>query len=289
MYLFFKYKKNVIFENDFNRKQIFLNINRNILMKNKLILIAIVFSGVFISMAGGCKDKGSIFPEQPELPAPGQNEIVAHTAYTLSYSETHEQAEWVAYVLTADNAASELVERTDDFREDSSVSTGSAALSDYSGSGYDRGHLMPAGDCRWDETVMSESFFMSNMSPQDPQFNRVRWRFLESQVRQWAIDHGGLYIVTAGVLTDDLPSIGENEVAVPEYYYKVIVDMDITKGIAFYMPNTNLNDSQIQNFFTTIDSVEMHTGIDFFPWLSAEDELTIESRTDTSEWGFSYY
>jgi endonuclease G len=258
-------------------------------MKNKLILSAIIFSAVFISMAGGCKDKDSIKPAKPELPEAGVNQIVVHTAYALSYSEQHEQAEWVAYALNSEQAASEDFDRTDDFREDPNVSTGSAELDDYSGSGYDRGHLMPAGDCRWDETVMSESFFMSNMSPQDPQFNRQRWRFLEMQVRQWAINHGGIYIVTAGILSDELPVIGANEVAVPKFYYKVIVDMDVSKGIAFLMPNEDLNDRRIQEFFTTIDSVEMHTGLNFFPWLSADDELKIENRTDTADWGFNYY
>lgn len=258
-------------------------------MKIRRVLFSIAFVGFFICTAGGCKDNESIMPNRPELPDAGQNEIVVHTAYTLSYSEEHEQAEWVAYVLTGANAAADEYERTDDFREDLTVSTGSASLADYSGSGYDRGHLMPAGDCQWDATVMSESFFMSNMSPQNPQFNRQRWRYLEMQVREWAIEYGGLYVVTAGVLTDGLPAIGENEVAVPEYYYKVIMNTDVSKGIAFLMPNTDLNNARIQDYVTTIDTVEMRTGLNFFPWLSAADEQMIESQTDIADWSFSYY
>lgn len=258
-------------------------------MNNKIIIVLIVFSGIFISSAGGCKDNESILSDKPELPEAGNNEIVVHTAYTLSYSEKHEQAEWVAYALTSAQAAADDVERTDDFREDPNISTGSAQLTDYRGSGYDRGHLMPAGDCRLDAEVMSESFYLSNISPQDPQFNRQRWRFLEMQLRRWAIDHGGIYVVTAGILNSDLPTIGENEVAVPKYYYKVIMDMDVSKGIAFLMPNKNLNDRRIQEFFTTIDSVESVSGLDFFPGLSEADELKIESRSDTAAWSFDYY
>ncbi len=227
-------------------------------------------------------------PDHPELPLLGDNQIIRHEAYTLSYNEKYEQAEWVAYELTGEHAASKEFDRTDDFRPDSLVLTGSAELADYFKSGFDRGHLMPAGDCRWNEKVMSESFYMSNMSPQNPQFNRNRWRFLEMQVRDWAVKYGALYVITAGVLIDGLPTIGDNEVAIPNQYYKVITDTAMTKGIAFLLPNENLNKDSIQNYFTTIDEVERATGLDFFPWLSMEQEQKLEGKTDTSLWGFKY-
>ena len=119
------------------------------------------------------------------------------------------------------------------------ISTGSASLPDYKGSGYDRGHLAPAGDMKWSTTAMSESFYMSNMSPQEPSFNRGIWNRLESQVRRWAIDNGSVYIATGGVLTDGLKTLGSNSVSVPQYYFKVILDYqepDI-KGIGFIIPN----------------------------------------------------
>ncbi|MEA2041236.1 MAG: DNA/RNA non-specific endonuclease [Bacteroidota bacterium] len=235
----------------------------------------------------GCKSK-EILPAYPELPEAGSNEIISHAAYTLSYSENHEQAEWVAYELTSNEAVSDLFDRTDDFREDPLVSTGSAALSDYSGSGFDRGHLCPAGDNKWSEEAMSESFFMSNMSPQEPQFNRQRWRYLEAQVRAWAEEFDGLYVVTAGVLKGDLNTIGDNQVAIPEYYYKVIIDREVSKGIAFLMPNINLNDQSFRDYAVTIDSIETVTEINFFPWLTKSEDK-IETKIDTALWGFSYY
>jgi len=97
--------------------------------------------------------------------------IVKHYAYTLNYNEEHGQAEWVAYILTKDRVYG-TVKRTDNFRSDPKVKTGSATLADYKGSGYDRGHLAPAADMKWSATAMSESFYMSNMSPQRPDFNR---------------------------------------------------------------------------------------------------------------------
>ncbi|MDZ7792136.1 MAG: DNA/RNA non-specific endonuclease [Spirochaetia bacterium] len=121
-----------------------------------------------------------------------------HTGYTLSYSEEHEQAEWVAYKLTIEELQGD-VERTDNFREDKKVDTETASLSDYRGSGYDRGHLAPAADFSWSEEAMSDTFYLSNMSPQKPGFNRGIWRSLESQVREWAIRDKALLVVTGPV------------------------------------------------------------------------------------------
>ena len=102
---------------------------------------------------------------QDLLPTSTTGQVVTHTFYTLSYSEPHEQAEWVFYELTP-ALVNGSTPRKDDFRPDPLVSTTSAQLSDYRGSGFDRGHLCPAGDMKINHTAMSETFFMSNMSPQ---------------------------------------------------------------------------------------------------------------------------
>lgn len=119
-------------------------------------------------------------PAQPSHSS--SNQIIKHVAYTLKYNEIYEQADWVIYLLTAEEVKGTIL-RSDNFRTDTKVKTGSASLTDYRGSGYDRGHLAPAGDMKWSKTAMSESFYMSNMSPQKPGFNRGIWRSLESLVR----------------------------------------------------------------------------------------------------------
>ncbi len=164
--------------------------------------------------------------------------IIEHSAYILEYNEKYEHAEWVIYLLTQDRVSGSS-ERTDNFRPDPKVKTHSASLADYKGSGYDRGHLAPAADMKWSENVMSESFFMSNMSPQKPGFNRGIWKRLESIVRTWAIENDEIYVVTGPVLSDNLSAIGTNEVAIPEYYYKIILDYKEPeiKGIGFVVPN----------------------------------------------------
>lgn len=164
------------------------------------------------------------------------------------------------------------------------VRTGSAELSDYRGSGYDRGHLAPAADMKWSPTAMSESFYMSNMSPQRPRFNRGMWKRLEEKVRTWATESEEIYVVTGPVLSDNLPTIGANQVAVPEYYYKVILDFKEPelKGIGFILANQS-STQPLATYAVTIDSVEVVTGIDFFPAIEDSLEERIESSVQVQK------
>ena len=227
-------------------------------------------------------------PEGLEIPrVTNTDAIVIHANYTLQYDERYEQADWVAYELTAAEAEGEI-KRKDDFREDPSVITGSAQLSDYRKSGFDRGHLAPAGDMKFSDQAMNESFYMSNMSPQRPGFNRGIWKELEELVREWAEENSSLYIVTGPVLIKPYyPVIGQNKVAVPEYYYKVILDYTEPeiKGIGFVLPNKKSDDS-IEHYAMSIDEVEEITGMDFFPELPDGEESSIESRLDLTLWDF---
>jgi len=225
---------------------------------------------------------------QNELPRPKPGDvIIRHVGYILSYNETHEQANWVAYELTLEEVMG-AIGRTNYFRHDPEVKTGSATLADYRGSGYDRGHLAPAGDMKWSPVVMSESFYMSNMSPQRPSFNRGIWKRLEGQVRKWAVDNKSVYIAIGGVLTPGLIRIGPNQVSVPEKFYKVILDYKEPelKGIVFILPNRGSKEP-LQNYAVTIDKVESATGIDFFYALPDEIEEEIESKINLSKWSFS--
>jgi endonuclease G len=218
------------------------------------------------------------------LPTSTTNQIIRHTNFTLSYVETHEHAEWVAYELTDQEIRGDE-ERSDDFREDPKVKSGSASLKDYYRSGYDRGHLAPAADMKFTEEAMSESFFMSNMSPQKPAFNRGIWRQLEAQVRDWATANGSLFVVTGPIFGKGLNKIGENKVTVPEAYYKVLLDYTEpeVKAIAFLLPNTG-SKKDIMTFAVSIDSVEQMSGIDFFPALPDLQEDQLERDFETALW-----
>ena len=218
------------------------------------------------------------------LPKSDNTLIIRREHYALSYLEKHEQAEWVAYELTAEEVAGNT-ERTDDFREDPEVTTGSATLKDYYRSGYDRGHLAPAGDMKFSEDAMSESFFMSNMSPQKPSFNRGIWRKLESEVREQAVENGRLFVVTGPVFGEQVKKIGESGVSIPKAYYKVLLDYTEpeVKAIAFLLANKG-SKKDVYDFAVTIDSVEAVTSIDFFPALPDLEENMLESKINPSLW-----
>lgn len=213
-------------------------------------------------------------------------EIIYHTGYTLSYNEKHEQANWVAYELT-DEKTKSLFKRSNKFMEDPQVSTGSAKDDDYVRSGYDRGHLAPAADMSWSLATMTESFYYSNMSPQDPGFNRGIWKKLEEKVRSWAQEYHSIYITTGPVLSQGLPFIGPDKVSIPHYYYKVILDYTspTPKGIGFIIPNEKSN-TTLEQFVVSIDEVEKITGIDFFYRLPDNEENYIESHVNKNDWDF---
>jgi endonuclease G len=226
------------------------------------------------------------FDLAPYQPSAGpEDQIVIHKAYTFQYNEAHEQAAWVLYRITAEQLRAR-VSRTDDFRRDRAVSTGSATLADYRRSGYDRGHLAPAAAMAWSQEVMSESFYLSNMSPQDPGFNRGIWRQLEARVRDWADLHGEVFVVTGPVLESELPTIGPSGVSVPAYYYKVVVDLRPpgVEGVGGILPNGSAGQS-IGRYAVSIDSVEAFTGIDFFPVLADSVEEEIEGNLLGEHWG----
>jgi endonuclease G, mitochondrial len=251
-------------------------------MKRNIFFISAAFLIFFSGAASAFGDFKSL---NEALPAHSSElDIVRHIGYALKYDEQFEQADWVIYELTAGHLNGN-VPRRDNFRPDTAVKTGSSKPEDYRGSGYDRGHLAPAGDMKWSSKAMSESFFMSNMSPQKHEFNAGIWEQLESQVREWAKENGEVYVVTGPVLKENLPRIGIDRVAVPEYYYKIILDYKQPeyKAIAFVMPN-RAAEYPLQNYVVTIDSVQLITGIDFFPALPDSMERTLESTVQPALW-----
>ncbi|MRX46521.1 DNA/RNA non-specific endonuclease [Pedobacter puniceum] len=222
-----------------------------------------------------------------ELPKFTKNDIIIqHSGFSLSYNELHEQANWVAYELTKEKTV-KIYSRIDKFLEDPKVKTGTANAKDYASSGYDRGHLAPAADMVWSATAMAESFYYSNMSPQNPGFNRGIWKKLEELVRIWAVENEALYIATGPVLSGSLLSIGPNKVSVPKYYYKVILDYKAPeiKSIGFILENKNSN-QPLQTYAVSIDSVEKFTGIDFFVSLPDEQEEVIEKKICLPCWSW---
>lgn len=223
-----------------------------------------------------------------ELPQKIPNsQIITHKAYTLSFNKINNVANWVAYELTSEETKS-VVKRNDKFVPDPLLTTCSVSNADYKGSGYDRGHLAPSADMCFSYQTMLESFYLSNMAPQNPSFNRGIWSKLEGQVRQWAVDNMAIYVVTGTVLTKGLPTIGSSRITVPVLFYKVILDYTEPeiKGIAFVVPNQGSKEP-LQHYIVTIDSVERLTDTDFFYQLPDDQEKVIESTVDINKWSWT--
>ena len=229
----------------------------------------------------------TVFPKK-YFPSSHTGNIIHHDHYSFSYNEAFEQAEWVAYRLFDVHLTNDDRERPD-FIEDPKVKTKSADWRNYRGSGYDRGHLCPAGDRRFSELAYRETFYTSNISPQISDFNAGVWNELEKQVRIWCKEYGDIYVFTGGVLENGLKTIGDEDVAVPASYYKIVArveDKDFYV-IAFLIPHQGSIESYEQ-YVVTVDKVEEETGINFFQVLDQlPDMQKAESSINLVEWPFT--
>ncbi len=224
--------------------------------------------------------------------------LISHRAYCLVYEEEFEQAKWVAHIITPD-VMTGRVGRTNDFRIDSLIKSGSSEEEDffiktlqpdssyiYDGFGFDRGHLAPSADFRWSPVALSESYFYSNMSPQRPEFNRGGWADLEDFLRAYVYEKNvSLFVVTGPVLTDSLEVIkrSKNKVKIPDFYFKVAFDEKNNKGIAFLMPNEELT-YPTEYYAKTIDEIEKLTGIDFFANIDQSKQSFFENQKEIEWW-----
>ncbi len=209
--------------------------------------------------------------------------VVAHENYTLSYSEEHEQAEWVAYVLKKEHLTGEKRKRPY-FRQDPKVSTQSASLSNYKNSGFSRGHLVPAGDRVFSKQAYDETFYTSNISPQRFEFNAGIWNSLEVRVRNFVKDNGDVFVITGAILNNKLKTIGEEKVSVPEYFYKIIFyeNKGKYKMAAYLIPHDKIKERSYKDFKTSTDSIEKLTGIDFFHNMDKQLQDELELNIDTT-------
>lgn len=223
--------------------------------------------------------------EIPILPANREEQIIRHTGYVVSYNNTWQLPNWVAYELTR-NETKGTVKRSDKFTTDPQVKGKSATNKDYARSGFDRGHMAPAGDMKWNSTAMKESFYLSNMCPQAPALNRGRWKDLEEQIRNWAAEDSALVIACGPLVENNHRTIGSNRVAIPHSFFKVVLAPYVSspRAIGFIFKNEKGN-APLRSYAVTVDSVESLTGMDFFPTLPDEMENKLEAQFSPSDWG----
>ena len=225
-----------------------------------------------------------------EIPAStGSGRIVRHGAYVSSYNTSTLIPDWVAYELTAEEAGGRRDREGIEFRMDPDLKGCTQAMrEDYSGSGWTKGHLMPAADAATSSSTMAETFYFTNICPQDETLNAGDWQYLEKKVRSWARRYGSVFVVTGPIVGENrYGTIGDRDVTVPDAFYKALLVRrkdGSYSSIAFVMGNDSeryfLKDCNI-----TVDELERLTGFDFFPGLDDRIEEKVESKVKLSDWG----
>lgn len=218
---------------------------------------------------------------------PGRaGELLCRKGYLLSHDPVRKTPSWVAERMTRERLLVKL-KRSNNFQPDLDLPRGQRAeLSDYRGSGYDRGHMAPAADMAWDEEAMSESFYLSNMVPQAGEgMNRGIWADLEGKVRKWVEKRGELFIYSGPIYEKGAArTIGRNHVAVPSALYKVILDPAQGEALALIMPNQPLETEDMPKYLVPVREVERQTGLDFFSTLPKQEQDRIEILKAPALW-----
>ncbi|MBR4817916.1 MAG: DNA/RNA non-specific endonuclease [Bacteroidales bacterium] len=236
---------------------------------------------------------GLTSPEEPlpeglmELPATsGDDIILTHTGFIISYNAEARLPEWVAYELTADETRGDVDRDESVFRMDPTYKGTQAMREDYFDSGWTRGHMACAADFQWDEEAMNDTFYLTNICPQDEELNKGDWNYLEKQVRRWARDYGKVWVVSGPIVgTNRYGIIGDRGVTVPDSFFKAVLAENRGKyhAIAFVMDNDDKR-YWLDDCAMTVDELEDITGLDFFPMLPDEVEKNVESKITLSFW-----
>ncbi|MCF0166724.1 MAG: DNA/RNA non-specific endonuclease [Bacteroidales bacterium] len=213
------------------------------------------------------------------------HETVSHLGYTTCYCNETKIPSWVAYRLDRSDLAGDI-SRSDNFVCDPGVKGPQATTYDYKGSGYDRGHMAPAADMKWSSQAMIESFYMSNMCPQAGNLNRGDWKRLEELCRDLTERYDKIYVVCGPVGRDTLGTIGPGKVHVPAAFFKTLLvetgDRQFS-AIGFYFENKSAT-IPLSKRALSIDSLEVLTGIDFYPSLPDIVERPTEASFTLRDW-----
>lgn len=259
------------------------------------LLLAIILLG-----CGLYKNYLSPVPERLEIPlysADKTNQIVEHMGYTVSYNSSMLIPNWVAYTLDVYGVRGS-VKRTDNFCQDPDIIGPQADLADYKNSGYDRGHMAPAGDMKWSSQAMAESFYLSNMCPQLHNLNNGDWKELEELLRTLTDTYPKLYIVCGPIVEKKNPkTIGANHVVVPDKFFKAVVAQrgiagNILNGgveytaIGFVFPHV-AGHKPLKAYACTVDSLEKVIDMDLFHNLDNKIEKEIENHYSLADWNIN--
>lgn len=252
-------------------------------MKKLFILLSLLSSVAFATTPIDEKCPQHVVWGAPKLSQEGNNQYLCRLSYAVNYNYQTKVAHYVVERITPDKLI-KSVARKDDFREDPEVPAQfRSTLKDYAGAGYDRGHMAPAADMTFSAQAMSESFFLTNMMPQNPGNNRGIWKYTEELTRYYAQKYGEVFVITGTIFEPTSKFIG-NGVYVPSYVYKIVIEPRGPKAIAFLYPNQKLDPKEIEKYVVSIRELEQYTGIDFSPALPANYRIIEEQRANFKDW-----
>ena len=209
--------------------------------------------------------------------------LVRYDAFEVHFNSGRGIANCAAYELGA-NELHGSGERGNEFLQDAGV-RGCPSPQDYAGCGMDRGHLVPAGDLKWSELAMRQSFMLTNVCPMHKALNEGGWAKLEEKVREWTARDSALLVFTGPVVGESDTTLANGRVTVPGAYYKVIMAPCVRprRAIAFIYPNGHCG-GRLRQYAVSVDEVERRTGLDFFPTLPQAEQLRIESAVILDAW-----
>ena len=215
------------------------------------------------------------------------SQVIKHSAYVVSYNDNWKLPNWVAYELTESETMGEA-ERCNGFSPDPKVKGDAVVHKDYSNNPgkYDRGHMAPAADMKWSDEAMQESFYTTNICPQNASLNRGDWNDIEELVRDYAKQYGSVYIVCGPIVSNSPAYMGNyHDIAIPDAFYKAILRQkgDSWTAIGFVCEN-KAGSKPLLSYITTIDEIEEMANIDLFHSIPDEIEEKIESNDNISDW-----
>lgn len=207
-----------------------------------------------------------------------------YEGFTVNFNPKNKTPNYVAWILQG-NETEGKVSRSNKFWTDTELN-GCPDTRDYSRSGYDRGHMCPAGEQKWSEEAMHNSFVMANICPQKHDLNTGAWKTLEDKERLWAKRDSAIVIVAGPIYeTSDMETIGKNKVRVPSAFFKVLLApyAKPMRAIGFVYPNMKCG-GNMASYAVNVDNVEAMTGFDFFSALPDSLENDIESTYSFKDW-----
>lgn len=259
-----------------------------------LIAVAILAAGCIWAAHSLSKKQGkSVDPiaaganalEKVTLPGNTPSQIKRYEGFTVDFNASNRTANYVSWELLGSETDGASSRSGQQFWQDADIKN-CPKTSDYTRSGFDRGHLYPAADAKWSPESMNQCFTMANITPQVHALNGGAWKTLEDKERLWAKRDSALIIIAGPVYTpDDKVRIGRAGVRVPSAFFKVLLApyIDSPRAIGFVYPNAHCP-GNMQNYSCSVDYVEELTGLDFFSALPDETENTLESNYSFKDW-----